>query len=1186
MKNRFIFLALIFAVLISATVSVSAAESFSQVLNDDIVLIPKGPVKDISTKENFRQRSTQMGTEMKVIQPFTPSGETEIYVSDDGKSFNADGSINNPYPTIEKALKQVERMTLAQKQKGVIIYLRGGNYKIKDVVEINAKHSGADNAPLYITNYKDEKVNISSADMVKLDQFKPITDESKRNRLYENVRDKVLVYDLKAHGITEYGEVFFRGEKDGKYAANYESQKIVEPQLYLDDEKLTLSRYPNGEEIRVGEAIDNGNTDASGNITNATDDGRGFEFVMQDDVPFRWENTDQIALRGYFSYGYAPEYVRVRQFNKETNSVRSYGKLWRWTIRQSGETVYYFANVFEELDAPGEWFLDRDEGKLYLYPPTDDTSGTIYLSVAEHNIFNVSSCKNIVFNGLNISNAPAVGFNISRSERILVQNCNMKNLTYAVQLTASKYSGVISSYISGFLSRGIQIDGSEGDTEYWDSAARNMELEPQHIFIQNNYFCGSDDGVGSRAILGGGIGVVISHNLFQNGYNGTLTPRGMYTVVEYNEIVGGDKRISDFAPMYTGGVYSSYLVMRYNYMHDNSIRGNELGRGFYFDEGGSWFECYGNLIVEQEEGIYSHSGKAGVAFNNLFVNCKKNVVTNGNHISHLYDWVRTGGYATTSQWSSWFGNLNRKNYYDLYHVAYSTKFPEMKELADHFWAYQYWYYNEMEALLSDPIQDDELWLLTPSEYYVANNMSIGKSTVEASISELSLPTSEIENNYSSLTEESFADFENHDYRIIDKEALKSVPDWVQIPVDKMGFLKNSRWDNIEIGEIETRSPLSGRENRVNAAKIIFDWRQTEFAENYRLVIARDKEFTDIIHDEIVDTSGAIVALKEYDCELYYKIIAQSRARMLDYAEKESEVFSFWTYSLEEANAVAKADKSGLIKALTAARKVYDKIVEGDGAGQYPAGTKEALGKYISEADKYMSETNIQTYIDEKEEEVYSKIWETQKQIGISIQPLNLDKLNWKKLDKSQLGQVASAATFENDESGNLIYNSNADKSARFGNTKEIPYGTLLSFKYKVDSYGGWQPIGIQFETQTMDLGVDAYYVVIKNDLFELQKYGKYEEYIITTEENNGRMPAGEWNDVVMGAIPDENGTRFIFIANGDVIFDYIDSTGKNYYMESYVYEGINEPDKTAVFAPYDITLEEVMSILNNKKETK
>lgn len=30
---------------------------------------------------------------------------------------------------------------------------------------------------------------------------------------------------------------------------------------------------------------------------------------------------------------------------------------------------YYIENVFEELDAPGEWYADRECGHLYYYPP-------------------------------------------------------------------------------------------------------------------------------------------------------------------------------------------------------------------------------------------------------------------------------------------------------------------------------------------------------------------------------------------------------------------------------------------------------------------------------------------------------------------------------------------------------------------------------------------------------------------------------------------------------------------------------------------------------------------------------------------------------------------------------------------------------------------------------------------------
>ena len=43
----------------------------------------------------------------------------------------------------------------------------------------------------------------------------------------------------------------------------------------------------------------------------------------------------------------------------------------------------------------------------------------------------------------------------------------------------------------------------------------------------------------------------------------------------------------------------------------------------------------------------------------------------------------------------------------------------------------------MKDKMSDPIQEDELWLLTPSEYYIANNFALG-AKFEKSISELRL----------------------------------------------------------------------------------------------------------------------------------------------------------------------------------------------------------------------------------------------------------------------------------------------------------------------------------------------------------------------------------------------------------------------------------------------------------------
>jgi hypothetical protein len=39
---------------------------------------------------------------------------------------------------------------------------------------------------------------------------------------------------------------------------------------------------------------------------------------------------------------------------------------------------YYFQNLLEELDAPGEWYLDKKTWTLYFWPPSNVNKGVVY----------------------------------------------------------------------------------------------------------------------------------------------------------------------------------------------------------------------------------------------------------------------------------------------------------------------------------------------------------------------------------------------------------------------------------------------------------------------------------------------------------------------------------------------------------------------------------------------------------------------------------------------------------------------------------------------------------------------------------------------------------------------------------------------------------------------------------------
>jgi hypothetical protein len=42
----------------------------------------------------------------------------------------------------------------------------------------------------------------------------------------------------------------------------------------------------------------------------------------------------------------------------------------------AGRQHYYIENIFEELDTPGEWYLDHDTSTLYVYPNKTGASKT------------------------------------------------------------------------------------------------------------------------------------------------------------------------------------------------------------------------------------------------------------------------------------------------------------------------------------------------------------------------------------------------------------------------------------------------------------------------------------------------------------------------------------------------------------------------------------------------------------------------------------------------------------------------------------------------------------------------------------------------------------------------------------------------------------------------------------------
>ena len=144
------------------------------------------------------------------------------------------------------------------------------------------------------------------------------------------------------------------------------------PQLYMDHTPLVLARWPNvGEDfLRTGAVLDRGAVIRDGNLTK-----RGFSFQVQPEVQERastWGSSDRttplsaadnVWMMGYWTHDWAEQAVQLSSLSsRAAQSVQPshYG------VREGAR--YYFYNVPEELDHPGEYFISED-GWLWVYPP-------------------------------------------------------------------------------------------------------------------------------------------------------------------------------------------------------------------------------------------------------------------------------------------------------------------------------------------------------------------------------------------------------------------------------------------------------------------------------------------------------------------------------------------------------------------------------------------------------------------------------------------------------------------------------------------------------------------------------------------------------------------------------------------------------------------------------------------------
>jgi hypothetical protein len=321
----------------------------------------------------------------------------EFFVGPAGNDRNP-GTREKPFLTLERARDAARALRTAggATADGITVRLTDGTYELDRTFELGPEDSGTEAAPFVISGLPGGRVRISGARIVPGRRFGPVRDETALRRLPAQGRGHVVSADLRSLGITDYGRHRQFGHGHPVVPAPLE--------LFWNDIPLPLARYPNTGAILMGSVVEPGSVPRDGDYSE-----RGGRFAYTDSRHSRWAGVPDVWLQGYFHHGFSDDKIRIASIDTVRREItfatpHMYGL-------GSGENfnLYVALNLLEELDEPGEWYVDRDSGVLFLWPPGDHVSARIAVSVVDQPLIVMENCSYIVLRGLTIEGGRALG---------------------------------------------------------------------------------------------------------------------------------------------------------------------------------------------------------------------------------------------------------------------------------------------------------------------------------------------------------------------------------------------------------------------------------------------------------------------------------------------------------------------------------------------------------------------------------------------------------------------------------------------------------------------------------------------------------------------------------------------------------------------------------------------------------
>ena len=586
-------------------------------------------------------------------------------------------SKSSRFASVEAARDEIRRLRAEGDPGPFAVTVEAGEYPVS-TLEFDSRDSGTSYAA-------DGEVILNGGMTLDPAAFGPAPDGMKA-RLHGEAKDKVVCADLAKLGLTrsDWGGMCAVGSY---HTADRYDGSVTSPmwcELFVNDTRQTVARYPDdgwlhtGKVIREGKGLEHdGSRKDNGvpweKLRNPVSD----IFEIGAETAKRaasWKTLEDVWVFGYPKYDWADASSPVLRVDPEAGSIEpKYVSM--FGTREN--IPYYFYNVFEELDSPGEWYLDREKGVLYLYPACRLEDAKIILSISARPLLKVSGASDISFSGFTLIGTRGSAAEID-GEGITLENCVIKNVAGNAAVVNGSRCAV----------RGCEITRTGGGGVYFTGGDRNT-LTPSGNVAENNrvHHIAEIFRTYHPAFSLGGCGNVCRNNTIHDLAHMAISFGGNDHVMEYNDISRVCLIADDSSAIYSGRDYTTQgNIVRYNYFHDmKSDADSHIGIfGMYCDDNLGSCDIEHNIFENCQSALLLHGGHDMIFRYNVIIGaCPKSAYSIRFHrYGYWHDLEPGGTHEAGLKRVPWQSDIWRKRYP---HIAeYLTWDPETEQSFPHY----------------------------------------------------------------------------------------------------------------------------------------------------------------------------------------------------------------------------------------------------------------------------------------------------------------------------------------------------------------------------------------------------------------------------------------------------------------------------------------------------------------------